>query len=676
MRFSHSERRVRSGLFEIDLGNSRISRNGKEMPIQEQPFRVLEMLIEQPGELVSRESLKARLWPADTYVSFEEGLNTAVLKLRIVFRASADNHRFIQTIPRQGYRFIAPVTEVVEKTEPRMPDFATPVEAETEAAVDASTEASDGESAPAKTEILRARHGWSFARLGVARWGVATTIAVAILGGILYVLRARLRHAVAERPRSMLVVLPFQNLSGDPAQEYFSDGLTEETITDLGQLSPAHLGVIARTSSMAYKHTDKTIERIGRELDVNYVLEGSVRRETGRVRISAQLIRVSDQTHLWAQSYNARNLGDLIDVQSAIGRAIAEQVQVQVAPQYRADSAQLHSQNPAAYDLYLQGRFYWNQRAPAALRKSIEFFKQAIALDPSFPQAYAGLADAYNIGCIIGALSSKESAPQAREAATSALELDPSLADAHAALAMEKSHYEFDLPGARAEFQKAIELNPNSAYAHLFYSGGYLMPMGLRMEAITEMKKAVELDPLSLPINNFLGETYVLAGDYPAAYRQYQHTIAMNPNFPLVHAYMADLLELMGRFDEAIREREKAALLSGESEPESAKKADRLTKALKSGGVAGFWKEQLAQDLRASQKASAGFDVIAQDYAQAGEKDLAFQWLEKSMQAREGRELTLLAVDPMWNNLHGDPRFSILLRRIGLPDVIPVQRQN
>jgi tetratricopeptide (TPR) repeat protein len=317
----------------------------------------------------------------------------------------------------------------------------------------------------------------------------------------------------------------------------------------------------------------------------------------------------------------------------------------------------------------LRGRFYWNQRTPPALRKSIELFKQAVAADSTYAQPYAGLADAYNIGIIIGALSSQEGSPEARAAATKALELDPSLADAHAALAIEKSHYEFDLPGAKAEFQKAIQLNPNSAYAHLFYSGGYLVPMGLRADAIAEMKKAVELDPLSLPINNFLGETYVLAGDYSSAYQQYLHTIEMNPNFPLVHAYMADLLELMERFEDAIHERERTALLSGEIEQESANKAARLSRALRSGGVPGFWKEQVAQDLRAKQTSTGGFVVIAQDYALAGEKDLAFQWLEKSMEEREGQELTLLAVDPMWNNLHGDVRFSKLLHSIGLPDV-------
>ena len=317
----------------------------------------------------------------------------------------------------------------------------------------------------------------------------------------------------------MLAVLPFQNLSNDPAQEYFSDGLTEETITDLGQLSPAQLGVIARTSAMVYKHTDKTVSQIGHELGVDYILEGSVRRANGRARISAQLIRVSDQTHLWAQSYDDQGLRNFLDVQNEIGRAIAEQVQVNITPQRQLEMSKMHAVNPEAMDLYLQGRFYWNQRTKTALRESIVLFKEATAADPGFALGYAGLADAYNISGIIGMYSAKESSPPAQEAAIRAIQLDPSLAEAHAALGMEKSHYDFDLPGARAEFLKAIELNPNSAYAHFFYSNCYLMPMGQRAEAIAENKKALELDPLSMPINNFLGETYLLAGDYSQSYR-------------------------------------------------------------------------------------------------------------------------------------------------------------
>ena len=658
---SNSPRRIRTGLYEIDFSTGRILRQGHPVPVQEQPFRVLALLIDRPGELVSREEIQAQLWPADTYVSFEEGLNTAVRKLRVAFRDSADNPRFIQTVPKRGYRFIAPVVEVAERMTARTS------EKPTSAAVNGSASALGGEAVPPDTRSgHRGDRSFLRTRLILALGGIA------ILAIALFVARQRFRQAAHENTRSMLVVLPFQNLSGDPAQEYFDDGLTEETITDLGRLSPVQLGVIARTSSMAYKHTDKTIRQIGRDLHADFVLEGSVRRENGRVRISAQLIRVSDQTHLWAQSYDARDLGGMIEIQNAIGRAIADEVQVQITPQYYRDKARAHALNPEAYDFYLQGRFYWNQRTPPALRRSIELFQQAIAADPTYAQAYAGLADAYNISIIIGAISSQEGSPEARSAATRALELDPSLSDAHAALGMEKSHYEFDLPGAKAEFLKAIQLNPNSAYAHLFYSGGYLMPVGLRADAIAEMKRALELDPLSLAVNNFLGETYVLAGDYSSAYQQYQHTIAMNPNFPLVHAYMADLLELMGRFDDAIHERERTALLSGESEQKSADKAARLVRALKKGGVRRFWQEQVAQDLRADQASTSGFVVIAQDYALAGEKDLAFQWLEKSIEGREGQELTLLAVDPMWNNLHDDPRFSKILRRIGLPNLTPV----
>ena len=294
--------------------------------------------------------------------------------------------------------------------------------------------------------------------------------------------------------RTMLAILPFQNLSNDPRQEYFSDGLTEETITDLGQLSPEHLGVIARTSAMAYKHTDKSVSQIGRELGVDYILEGSVRREGGKARVSAQLIRVSDQTHLWAQNYD-RDLQDLLDVQNDLGRAIAEQVRANLTPQRQIELSKKHMVNPEAYDLYLKGRFYWNQRTPDAIKESIGYFQQATDRDSNFALAYAGLADAYNISNIIGPVSPRDSFPQAKAAAMRAILLDPSLAEAHAALGMEKSHYEFDFPGAEKEFLKAIEVNPNSTYAHLFYSNCFLMPMGRQAQAIAENKRALELDP-------------------------------------------------------------------------------------------------------------------------------------------------------------------------------------
>lgn len=658
-------RRLRTGVFEIDLDSGQMHKNGRRLPPQEQPFRVLAMLLENPGEVVTREQLQTRLWPADTYVSFDDGLNTAIRKLRVAFGDSADSPRFIETLPRRGYCFIAPVNQ------PPSPDGLSVPGAEgavLEPLVQATLIQTKPPEVPVNlTPLAAAVRSWSWKKRALPM-GAATVLILALA---LYQMHLRSSpRPVAPPARAMLAILPFQNLSNDPTQEYFSDGLTEETITDLGQLSPAQLGVIARTSAMAYKHTDKTISQIGRELGVDYVLEGSVRRENGRARISAQLIRVSDQTHLWAQSYDDRNMGDLLDVQNAIGRAIAEQVQVNIVPQRQAQMSKIRPVNPEAYDLYLQGRFYWNQRTPTALRESVRLFQRSIGVDPDFALAYAGLADAYNIGNIVGLYSSKESLPEAREAATKAIQLDPTLAEAHAALGMEKSHYEFDFPGAKAEFLKAIDLNPNSAYAHLFYSNCYLMPMAQRAEAIAENKRALALDPLSLPINNFMGETYLLAGDYTRSYQQFERTIAMEPNFSLPHVYLAGLFEVMGRFMDSINERETGDVLAGWAKEEASERAGGMRKALKIGREKGYWKERLAQDLHTMKKPGIPFaaDILAGDYALAGEKDQAFEWLEKAYEAGEGAELTLLAVDPKWQNLRGDPRFSELLRRLGLPE--------
>jgi tetratricopeptide (TPR) repeat protein len=419
---------------------------------------------------------------------------------------------------------------------------------------------------------------------------------------------------------------------------------------------------------MAYKHTGKSVSQIGHELGVDYILEGSVRREGGKARVSAQLIRVSDQTHLWAQNYD-RDLQDLLDVQNDLGKAIAEQVRANLTPQRQFELSRKHMVNPEAYDLYLKGRFYWNQRTPDAIKESIGYFQQATARDSNFALAYAGLADAYNISNIIGPVSPRDSFPQAKTAAMRAISLDPSLAEAHAALGMEKSHYEFDFPGAETEFLKAIEVNPNSTYAHLFYSNCFLMPMGRQTQAIAENKMALQLDPLSLPINNFMGMTYIFAADYGSAYRQFQHTIAMDPSFPLAHEYFGWLLTTMGRYGEAIKEDEKSEVLVGASPEEAAAKATIMLRALESGGEKGFWQKHLDLDLAAMKQPGSYVpsSTLAADYALAGENDKAFAWLDKAYDEREGQSLTLLKVDPSFKNLRSDPRFSALLQKIGLP---------
>jgi len=635
---ARSSRRVRTGLFEIDFVSGDVHKEGRRVPLQEQPFRVLAVLLECPGEMVTREQLRARLWPADTYVGFDEGLNTAIRKLRIAFGDSADSPRFIETLPRRGYRFVAPVHD------------STVVTQQPSEAVEPEIVAPPSVRPSRRTMSVMASVG----------------ALLVVLGSVFYWRRPYPSSDSSPPKRVMLAVLPFQNMSNDPREEYFSDGLTEETITDLGQLSPEHLGVVARTSAMSYKHTNKSISQIGRELGVDYILEGSVRREGGNARVSAQLIRVSDQTHLWAQNYQ-RELHDLLQIENELGTAITRQVQGNLTPQQQIDLSKTRTVNPEAYDLYLKGRFYWNQTSPAATKESVGYFQQAIAKDPDFALAYVGLAEAYNIGNITGAYSPEESFPKARAAATEALALDPSLAEAHAALGMEKSLYEFDFSGAQKEFLRAIELNPNSAQAHFLYSNSYLSPMGRMTESIAENKKALELDPLSLPMNLLLGVAYMCAGDYEESDQQFRHTIAMDPTYPLGPIYYSFLLKITGRYEDGIRENERGEVLGGSSPENAAAKATIIREALQKGGEKAAWRKELELIL-GTRPMDQSPGNVASVYALIGDKDKAFEWLDKAYAERDGMVLAQLKVDPSFKNLRGDPRFANLLRRMGLPE--------
>jgi len=660
---ANSGRCLRTGLFDIDLGIAELRKNGIRIPLQEQPFRVLCVLLERPGDVVTREQLQERVWPADTYVGFDEGINTAIRKLRLAFGDSADNPRFIETIPRRGYRFIAPISESPRQEARAVPTHQAPVVGRQEGARGTRDTQGGGEDTEA------AQQPQTTARLRFLYLGVAAAVLMCTVWAASHLIRRRAPATSAPPKRIMLAILPFQNLSNDPKQEYFSDGLTEETITDLGELSPERMGVIARTSAMAYKHTNKTVSQIGRELGVDYILEGSVRREGGRARVSAQLIRVSDQTHVWAESYD-RELHDVLDIENELGKAIAEQVQGNLSPERRNVLARTRPVDPEAYDLYLKGRYYWNQRTPAGIKQSIGYFEEATAKDPNFALAYAGLADAYNISNILGLYTPRESLPESRTAAMRAITLDPSLAEAHAALGMEKSHYEFDFPGAEKEFQTALELNPNSAYAHLFYSNCYLMPMGREAEAIAENQKAVMLDPLSLPINNFLGVSYMFVGDYEKSYRQFQHTIEMDPTFPLAHYYFAGLLTVMGKYEQAVEEDEKAEVLSGSSPERATSEAVVKLKALKSGGEKAYWQLVLDRTLRDYQRdpRSVLASGVSAAYARAGNLDKAFEWLDKAYDERDGQDITLLKYDFSFRNLRRDARYAAFQRRIGLPE--------
>jgi len=465
----------------------------------------------------------------------------------------------------------------------------------------------------------------------------------------------------------MMVVLPFLNLSGDPAREYLADGMTEEMITQLGSLDPAHLGVIARTSAMQYKGTHKDVARIAQELDVNYVLEGSVRRAGDRVRVTAQLIQTSDQTHIWADSFD-RNLSDILQLESDVARAIAAKTELALSKQAEARLAVTPHVDAAAHEAYLLGLQSWNLRTREGVTGAITDFKRAIAIDPNYALAYAGIARAYSLAPVFEVAPPSESLPEAREAATRAIALDDSLADAHTTLAFIDAHYDYDWKNAEREFRRAIELNPSYAYAHFFYSNSYLSPLGLHEQAIEEMKKAIELDPLSLPIRSFSGRTFVWAHRYDEALAQFQKANQMDPNFAINHERMAHLFADIGKFNEAIDEETKARVLSGEDPQAAVQKGEALRQAFRAGGARGYWKQALELSVAKENPPEAYVDRygLAILHARLGEKEKALSFLEKA-DAEHELAMTEAGVEPGFDTLRSDPNFAAVLKHIGLP---------
>ena len=458
----------------------------------------------------------------------------------------------------------------------------------------------------------------------------------------------------------MLAVMPFQNLTGDPEQEYFADGLTEELITKLGRLNPARLGVIARTSVMGYKHSNKRLDQIGRELGVQYALEGSVRRTGDRVRITAQLISVADQSHLWADDYD-RKLQDVLTVQDDVALAVADQTQLRLDPAQQTDLARGRTVNPEAYEAYLKGRFFWNKRTEAGFRKSIEYFETAIAKDPTFAQAYAGLADSYLLLGGYGFEAQKVAMPRAKAAALKALAIDDRLADAYTSLALIGEQYEWNWKESEKDYKRAIELNPSYSVAHHWYGDGYLAAVGRMDEAIAELRQAQELDPLSLAIGTDLAKRLCFAGKYDEGMERFRKILEVDPDFVQAHYQLSQAYELQGRYAEAIAEVEKI------------KSPDAVRFVIGQLGhiyaLQGRKREalQVVDELqRSSTKTYIDPRYIADIYVILGEKDLALVWLEKGYQ-QHSPAMCGLKTAPVYSEIRSDPRFIDLMRRVGLP---------
>ena len=474
------------------------------------------------------------------------------------------------------------------------------------------------------------------------------------------------RAGTVPSPRVMIAVLPFQDLSPQPEQEYFSDGLTEETISNLGRCNPEALGVIARTSSMAYKRTEKGIGQIGRELGVDLVLESSVRREGQRVRISSQLIRVSDQTHLWAATFD-REGTSFLGIQDELGRAIAGQVQVKLTNPTAA-SAQSSPRNREAYDFYLRGRYYWNQLTPPAIRQAISYFEQAVAVDPDYALAWSGMADCYSMLPITCDAPALEILPKALAAAWRAVELDERSAEAHTSVGTVKVWMDWDWRGAEIALRRALELNPSYVQAHRYYAC-LLSHTGRHDEAAAEMDRARALDPLSPIMHALSGHLRYHAGDYQGARAHLSDALAIKPDLWIVHTFLGRVYECQGHLDMAMAAFEKAFTLSGGGATEPIAFRARM-EALSGNRAAAEAALRMLQDV-ATRKYVPPYN-IAMIYAGLGDWDSALDWLEKGLEERDVR-LVFLKVEPRWNPLRDQRRFRNLLQRLQLENTGAVE---
>ncbi len=632
---------VRFGTYEVALHSGELRKAGVKIRVQQQPMKLLETLLERPGEVVTREELRGRIWANESFGDFDQAVNIAIAKLRGALGDSAENPRYIETLPKRGYRFIAEVTVV---------DTDVPTK---------SPESTAGDRRGAEPE-----HQLQDAELTVTSklrlWPTRRVIVVLTLVLSLLILAVWLFHSHGPPPTGIrsLAVLPLDNLSGDPTQDYFADGMTDELITDLAQIRA--LRVISRTSVMGYKGVRKPLPEIARELNVDAVVEGTVLRSGDQVRITAQLIQAPADKHLWAASYEG-NLRDTLALQKEVARNIAEQIRIEVTPREQAALKSVKAIDPEAYEAYLKGRYFWNKRTADGLKKAVDYFNQAIVKDPNYAAAYSGLADTY---ALLGdwqyaVMTPKEAMPRAKAAAIKALELDDSLGEAHASLAFCLDGFDWNFEAADREFRRAIELSPSYATGHHWYSW-HLALLGRNSEAIAEMTKAENLDPLSLIINADLAELFLIAHFPDESTEQSRKTIEMDPNFAFGHNQLAQAYLQKHMFAEAIAELEKAIQISGGNPTFTANLARAYAATNRKVEAVG-----LLNDLkRSSAPGNAYAAEIAMIYAALGDKDQAAVWLEKGYEERFNPGVLLR---PGFDPLRSDPRFQELIRRIGLP---------
>jgi TolB-like protein/DNA-binding winged helix-turn-helix (wHTH) protein/tetratricopeptide (TPR) repeat protein len=651
----------RFGTFELDGRTGELRKRGLKVRLRGRPIDILLVLLERHGELVTRDELRGRLWPADTFVDFDHGLNSAMNKLREGLGDPASNPRFIETVPRRGYRFIAPVD--VSEPPSVSPVEVTPV-AVTPAEVIPVGLMPAAEPPPVVSPAVPsglASPSPSRRAMVITITALIASVAILTLAAVLF-LRQRAGEA-APPSRVMLVVLPFDNLSGSAEQDYFSDGITDEMIAQLGALDPRRLGVIARTTALHYKRSGKNVMVIGRELGVDYLLEGSVRRDAARVRITAQLVDVKSQTQLWTETYE-RDLKDVLMLQRDVAMRIAQSLaggvlspvlrQVPAAPAF------------AAYELVLRARSERLQATVDGGWRCIASFQEAIRIDPGYAPAHAGLSDCYRL---LGAPGWEAGPPaelleQARRAAERALALDPNLADGYSSRGMVRFNLDWDLEGADADLRRAIALNPSASRAHQ-YRSAVLTTMGKFAEAVESARRARDLDPMSATESTTLGVRLYYAGRHAEAIDQFNRTLETHPNFAVAVWGLAQAYREQGQTDKALAEMRRAVELSGGSTYMRAWLAHTLASAGRRDEA-----ETIRRDIEriASQQYVSPFlmALMASGFA---DRPATLEWLQKAYDARSGW-MPFVPVEPELRWLRDDPAFRELVARI-TPRVTP-----
>lgn len=601
-------------------------------------MELLILLVQRRGELVSREEIAGCLWGKNVFLDVDHSINTAIRKVRLALRDDPEKPRFVETVVGKGYRFAAPVVCSNGDSNPQAQPLPSPTQ------VASAVPVADERVVSVRMRVLL---------VGVAVLALFTVALVMKRGGGA---RGAMQPAV-----NSLAVLPLKNLSGDSSQEYFADGMTEAVIGRLSMIRG--LRVISRTSVMHFKDTRMSVPEIAKTLHVDAIVEGSVIREGGRVRVTVQLIRGATDEHIWAEEYQREYRG-ILALEEEVARTVAQQIKIRLTPQEQVGLAAARAVDPEVHESYLKGRYYLNERTEDSMNRSVAYFQQAIGRDPSYALAYCGLADAYALLGFRGGFPSKDALSRAKAAALKAIELDDTLAEPHASLAFIAETHEWDWATAEREYKRALELNPGDARAHHWYAG-YLMYVGRFEEGIAEAKRARDLDPLSLPVNNALAGRLLVAGRVDEALAQLQQTLEMDPHFAPAHQTLGWAYLNMRKNHEAIQEFQQALQLSGTDDKDIMLDLGFAYATVgnqeKARGILAKLKKLHEQGLIPS-------GSIAILYGALGELDEAFAWLEKAYEERDP-ELTYLQVPGRrFAPLRHDARFQQLVHRMGLPE--------